>query len=255
MMKKTILILSTALFLMACGPKEKPVAESESIELSPSEEFIQSIEIAHKSVDYYSKELVQFDMNLVFGGRKRFEGTIQMTPSGGLVKMKDSTKTLIWDGQNEYSSDSTYRGTRFALLTWSYFFAAPYKLGDPGSNIEILGTKNLNELEFDAGKLTFGEGVGDSPNDWYIAYKDKESSLLAAMAYIVTASSSIEEAEEDPHAISYEAYDHVDGIPFATQWNFWTWNEAGQLNKLLGSASISNIQFIEMDEKMFVPAH
>ncbi len=100
-------------------------------------------------------------------------------------------------------------------------------------------------MSFETGKLTFGENVGDSPDDWYIVYKEKESSLLAAMAYIVTASSSVEEAEEDPHAITYEAYTEVGGIPFATQWNFWTWNEQGELNKLLGSATISNIKFIK----------
>ena len=168
-----------------------------------------------------------------------------MTPSGGLVKMTDSSKTLIWDGKTSFSSYSSYKSSRFGLLTWSYFFAAPYKLSDPGTNMEYLGGKKLNELSFETGKLTFGENVGDSPDDWYIVYKEKESSLLAAMAYIVTASSSVEEAEEDPHAITYEAYTEVGGIPFATQWNFWTWNEQGELNKLLGSATISNIKFIK----------
>lgn len=254
-MNKLLFVLSTIFLFSACGTKENANEKAQDkIELSPSEEYIQSIEKAHYAERYYAKEVVQFDLDLTFGGKKRFNGTIQMTPSGGLVKMIDSSKTLIWDGNEAYTSDSLYTRARFGLLTWSYFFAAPYKLGDPGSNLELLGIKNLNDLEFKAAKLTFGEGVGDTPDDWYITYKSQESNLLAGMAYIVTGSSTVEEAEKDPHAITYEAFDVVDEIPFATQWNFWTWNSAGELNKLLGSAIVSNIKFIEKEENLFKPS-
>jgi hypothetical protein len=247
-MIKKVLLFTSIVFLFSCVSTETKDVEEE---LSQEEKFINSIEDAHNYESYNSKEVIQFDLNLVFGGKKRFEGTIQMTPSGGLVKMIDSSKTLVWDGNEAYSSDTSYTGGRFGLLTWSYFFAAPYKLGDPGSQMKVLGSRNLNDLPYESGKLTFGEGVGDTPDDWYVVYKDEKSNLLAAMAYIVTASSSVKEAEADPHAITYEAYDLVYGIPFATQWNFWTWNEVGELNKLLGSASISKIQFRNMEEDMF----
>jgi len=100
--------------------------------------------------------------------------------------------------------------------------------------------------------MTFEKGIGDTPEDWYIVYKDRNSDLLAAMAYIVTSGEkTVEEAEKDPHVITYEAYTEVGGIPFATQWNFWTWNEAGEMNKLLGSATVSNIEFTEKEGDMF----
>ncbi|MDB4060624.1 hypothetical protein OAD50_05285 [Vicingaceae bacterium] len=72
------------------------------------------------------------------------------------------------------------------------------------------------------------------------------SDLLAAMAYIVTGGeTSVEDAEKTPHVITYEAYVEVKGVPVATQWNFWTWNQAWEMNKLLGSATVSNVDFLE----------
>ncbi|MEQ8909238.1 MAG: DUF6503 family protein [Vicingaceae bacterium] len=264
-MKKAIQNISVLLsiaFAIACGSQEKKSTETtqeqepkQEVKLTESEQLISEVESAHLTEKYSSQEVIQFDMHLIFRGKTRFKGKISMTPNGGLVRMEDSIKTMIWDGQMAYISPDTssYAKARFDLLTWSYFFAAPYKLNDPGTQKEFLGNKNLNGEKYPAFKLSFEGGVGDSPDDWYIVYQDSKTDLLAAMAYIVTYSKSQEKAEQDPHAITYEAYTEVEGIPFATQWNFWTWNEAGELHKLLGEAQISNIQFTKKAEGLFQP--
>lgn len=235
--------------------------------LSEGEQFVHSIEAAHQKAEVYSKEVIQFELNLMFGGKSRFNGIISMTPDGSLIKMEDSSKTVIWDGEEVLVSPDTasIKGTRFDVLTWSYFFAAAYKLSDPGADMEAMGERNLtvtgsetadsNGVDYNAGKLTFKNGVGDSPDDWYLVYQDKETGLMAAMAYIVTyGGKNQEKAEEDPHAITYEAYAEIEGIPFATQWNFWTWSQAGELGKLLGEASLSNIKFLKKSADFFQPA-
>lgn len=230
---------------------EKRVASVEANQL------VASIEAAHQKSKFDQMEAVQFDLNLIFGGKTRFEGTVIMTPNGSKIRMQDSSNTMLWDGEKSMILPDTTNepGAQFALLTWSYFFAAPYKLSDNGTAHEYLGMKPLGDQQYAATKLTFGENVGQSPDDWYVVYKDQDSDLLAAMAYIVTAGgTSTQEAEKDPHAITYEAYSEVDGIPFATQWNFWSWNNAGEMNKLLGSATISNIKFIKKTDKLFSPS-
>lgn len=260
-MNKNLIVIAgiiSSIFLTACGGNqaaEQKESKVEEKQLTEAESMIQEIEIAHNKTKYEAKEVIQFDLNLIFGGKTRFNGRLSMTPNGGLVRLEDSTKTMIWDGENAYLFPDTiaYEKTRFDVLTWSYFFAAPYKLNDPGAKHEYLASKMLNDQAFSALKLSFESGVGDSPDDWYVVYQDQESKLLAALAYIVTYGKSKEAAESDPHAITYEAYTEVDGIPFATQWNFWTWNEKGELNKLLGEAQISNIQFIKKAEGMFQP--
>lgn len=276
-LKIIVLSLSLSLAFFGCdipttNKQEDNSTEVDSVKaihqnLSEGEQFVYSIEQAHQKAEVFSKEVIQFDLNLMFGGNSRFSGTISMTPDGSLIKMEDSNKTVIWDGEEVLVSPDTasIKGTRFDVLTWSYFFAAAYKLSDPGAKMEILGERNLtitasetadsSGVNYNAGKLTFKNGVGDSPDDWYIVYQDKETDLMAAMAYIVTyGGKDQEKAEKNPHAITYEAYAEIEGIPFATQWNFWTWNQVGELDKLLGEASLSNIRFVKKSADFFKPA-
>lgn len=259
---KYLITLAIGTFLLgACENAKKSEVEDSNVAIENEETkepteadlLVKEIEMAHQSQQFNSLEAIQFNLDLTFGGKKRFQGTITMTPNGGQVKMKDSSNTMLWDGKKSMILPDTTNepGAQFALLTWSYFFAAPYKLSDPGTYHEYLGMKPLGEQTYPSTKLTFGENVGQSPDDWYIVYKDNNSDLLAAMAYIVTAGTSTEEAEKDPHAITYEAYIEVEGIPFATQWNFWTWNKKGEINKLLGSATISEIKFIKKTDELF----
>ena len=218
----------------------------DSTKLAASKDLVESIEIAHGEKLFRKNEAIQFDLNLTFGGKERFNGTLFTRTDGSEVKMVDSAGVKYWDGSKVrlIPSDTNMKKARFDLLTWSYFFLAPYKLNDPGTNHAYLGDMPLGEASFPANKLTFNQGVGDTPDDWYVVYKDSNSDLLAAMAYIVTSGDTkVEEAEKDPHVITYEAYVEVGGIPFATQWNFWTWNKEGEMKKLLGSATISNIKF------------
>lgn len=256
-----------AMLTVSCSNESKNVENSTNVEdtsataevKEPTEadKLVRKIATAHNSELFMQQGAIQFDLDLMFGGKSRFNGTITMTPNGSRVKMTDSSNTMLWDGKKSMILPDTTneKGVEFALLTWSYFFAAPYKLADPGTFHEFLGEQPLNDKMYPATKLTFNDGVGQTPDDWYIVYKDKDSDLLAAMAYIVTAGgTSIEEAEEDPHAITYEAYADVMGIQVATKWNFWTWNKAGELNKLLGSATISNVKFIKKTDELFSPS-
>ena len=46
-------------------------------------------------------------------------------------------------------------------------------------------------------KISFDAGVGDAPDDWYIAFTDDQG-RMDALGYIVTYSKSQEEAEARP---------------------------------------------------------
>jgi hypothetical protein len=83
-------------------------------------------------------------------------------------------------------------------------------------------------------------------------YADEKSNLIQCAAYIVTAGGSTqEEAEKDPHAIEYTNYIEVDGIPFAQNWKFWGWQPAEGLTDQLGEATITNIQFVDLEADFF----
>ena len=256
----SFLVLSLAFF--SCGgkvevnqPEKKPLgiqAKKDSAITDAS--FAEKVEATHKKSLFVSKELVNFDLDLWFGGNKRMECQITMSPDFSRIRMELSDgKVLIYDGEEVYQMGDTteYKTARFDIFTWPYFFAFPFKLTDPGTNWENTTYYSLNGRPYASKKLTFDAGVGDAPDDWYIAYADKESYRLYAAAYIVTMGRDQEKAEEDPHAITYENYQMVEGVPIATQWGFWGWDGDQGLTKKLGQAEISNIAFLPMNEALF----
>jgi len=261
MRRKRIITAVFVTLIMACSaPAEKAKnieVGTDSIqkkEVTDAETLVGRIEESHGKSKFNLNEVVQFDLKLMFGGKERFNGRMYIMTDGSKIKMEDALTLKYWDGNKAMvlPSEENEAKARFDLLTWSYFFTAPYKLSDAGTNHEYLGQLNLGGSEFEANKLTFNQGVGDTPDDWYIVYKDNNSDLLAAMAYIVTSGeTAVAEAEKNPHIITYEAYTDVGGIPIATQWNFWTWNQEGEMNELLGSATVSNVEFINKAGDLF----
>ena len=124
---------------------------------------------------------------------------------------------------------------------------------DPGTVWNPYSDSTLNGKTYDSAKLTFESGTGDADQDWYIVYADQETNLIYTAAYIVTANKSKEEAEKDPHAIVYEDYKQVNGVPIAQKWSFYEWSEQDGLTNKLGQADLAGIRFVEVDSTFFNP--
>jgi len=131
------------------------------------------------------------------------------------------------------------------------FFSLPFKLTDPGTNWELVDSLKIDSTSYATAKLTFGEDVGDAPDDWYVIYQQPQTGLLQAAAYIVTLGKTIEKAEENPHAIVYQDYKKVDGIWVASRWTFHNWDKENGIGEQLGDASIRNIKFFDAKDDLF----
>lgn len=213
------------------------------------EAFVGPIETAHGLATWQANKAVQAHIKIELGGQTVLEGTMLFdTPVGkSRIELDDGT-VMVFDGQDAWvsPSDSPLQGARFHLLTWPYFLAAPMKLRDPGSYLAPLDTMPQGDRELPAAKLTFDAGVGDSPDDWYILYRDPDTQYLVAMAYIVTYGKDKEEAEKEPHAITFEGYETINGVTLSTRWRFWHWDpETGTHGEPMGHATITDIQFVE----------
>lgn len=70
-------------------------------------------------------------------------------------------------------------------LIW-YFHAFPYVMTDPGINYEVLPAKEINGKAYDAIKISYNAGVGDAPDDYYIAHFDPDTHRMYLLLYTVT---------------------------------------------------------------------
>ena len=224
-----------------------------------STDRIQAIEKAHAVGTYEKQAVVKADMVIDFGPM-HLDGTIWFTPSTSKIRMElDGGQTIVFDGQTAWLSprDAEIPGPppRFHVLTWPYFVAAPYKLDDPGTHHASTGPHAVHNAKerLHGTKVTFDAGIGDTPEDWYIAFADSESDRLTALAYIVTYGTALEEASKTPSIILYDDFVDVDGVPFATTWTFHFWNpSSGIEGEPKGSAKISNVAFVDEPVAAFV---
>ncbi len=221
--------------------------------------FADSVGKAHGIETYRAHHALRADFAINYGGQTMLQGVFTFdTPVGkSRIEAADGT-VMVFDGKDAWVSPKDAPVppgmTRFHLLTWPYFIAAPFKLADPGTHLDDAGNKPLDAHRIlPTGKLTFGENVGDSPDDWYIVYRDQDTSRLAAMAYIVTYGKSAHDAEKEPHLAVYEAYEQVGGVTLPTRMTMWNWDpKLGKVGEALGTLEVFNYRFVEPDETTFV---
>ena len=107
-----------------------------------------------------------------------------------------------------------------------------------------MGPRSLNGELHLAASLTFDAGIGDTPEDWYVTYLNTHTDRLVGLAYIVIYGNSTADAQKEPHAMTYDAFETHDGVTLGTDWRFWHWSDTkGFHGTPMGSVTLSNLQF------------
>lgn len=240
----------TAMFavgLVGCG----------STQSTFTDQFVGPIESAHGADAYRERQVLRYDIEVTFGGNVILAGTTLFDTNSERVRIDTvDGVTMVWDGAEAYvtPADAEVPGppARFHLRTWTYFLAAPFKLRDPGSAMTPIEAPLASAPAVPAGKLTFGAGVGDAPDDWYIVFPDRETNRVEALAYIVTYSKSQAEAEQKPSIILYDGYRDFGGVWLSTDWTFHYWSpETGIDGEPKGTAVIKNVKFVTVPTELF----
>lgn len=91
----------------------------------------------------------------------------------------------VWVTPNK-AAFSEKSSPRFYHNLIFYFHAFPYVMADPGINYEVLPQKEMNGKMYDAIKISYNAGVGDAPDDYYIAHFDAETHQMYLLLYTVT---------------------------------------------------------------------
>lgn len=135
---------------------------------------------------------------------------------------------------------------RFYMWTPFYFFGMPFVFADPGAKQEPLGRKEFQGREFEVVKITYASGTGDSPDDFYIAYIDRDSRRLKLAVYIVTYPSlrkgkALKELEQ--HAIVFEEWQEANGLTVPKSAAYFDWKNETLAGDALGRLRFENVQF------------
>lgn len=130
------------------------------------------------------------------------------------------TFTSGFDGTEYWvEADSTYEGNpKFYTNLIFYFYAMPFVLSDEGIHYERADTLTHENQKYPGYKITYGDGVGVSPQDEYYIYYNKDNYEMAWLGYTVTYFSG--EPSQKISWIKYNDWKIINGLKLP---NSMTW--------------------------------
>ncbi len=136
------------------------------------------------------------------------------------IRLVSERRTIGYDGENVWVMPDTIEvgNARFYHNLYFYFYSFPFVIGDPGVFYEDLESKEILGKEYNGIKITYGDGVGDTPKDYYIVWYDPQTYKMEWLMYTVTFRSG--ERNENYRLINYDQWQEIEGLllPTSIQW-------------------------------------
>ena len=170
------------------------------------------------------------------------------------IRLESPKQTIGFDGQEVWvTPDSVETGrARFYHNLFFYFYAMPFVVGDPGAFYEDMEPMDLQGKTYGGVKISYGENIGDAPDDNYIIWYDQETGKMEWLMYTVTYRSG--EPSDKFSLIKYDGWTEFNGLvlPATLQWFRYDGESVGEP---LGEAIV--FQNVEIstdapDEDLFV---
>jgi uncharacterized protein DUF6503 len=194
---------------------------------------------------------VEYDLSWeTAGGEKKDHQLFDLQTRDGLITSDKYTLgksgAEVWVKPGLEALDGT--PPRFYMGTPFYFFGMPFVFADPGAKQESLGKKTFQGKEYDAVKITFAGGTGDTPEDYYVAYIDPATAHLKMVYYVVTYPALRKGrplAQLEPHAIVFDEWQTVNGLLVPKSAPFYHWTGSEIEGKPLGTLRFSAVHFLK----------
>lgn len=248
-MKK--LLFCAFILLCTCGPAEKKPPENTS---SYPEYFLKVLQ-AHGGLEQWNK-FGSMEFQLIHNGSTEAY-TIDLKTRKD--KIKADSFSIGYDGKQVWVSPNkaAYPGqsARFYHNLYFYFYAIPFVLADPGVKYKQLEKMTLQGKNYNVIGITFGKGVGETPEDEYRLLVDPESNRMEWLLYTVTFFNG--QPSDQFNALKYQGYQEHQGLLFPQELKSYTY-ENGQIGDLRYSVKIKDLQLKEQqpDPQQFeMPEH
>ena len=137
---------------------------------------------------------------------------------------------------------------RFWALTPYYFVGVPFVFADPGITLALASEETFEDRVYDRVRVTYGQGVGDAPDDYYIVLIDRETRRVGGVRYIVTYPGFFPDGGHSPEKLMvYDGAQVVDGITFPETFRTFTLDEAGAPSTLVTHSTMADVAFVPHD--------
>ena len=173
-MNKSLAHFLWVLVIISCSQPQKEVKEAQKPEDPSYPAFMSKAFQTHNIEAWNKARTLKYELPKDEGSEKH---TIDL--KSRKVLLTSDEWTIGFDGSDVWlTPDSTaHNNPRFYHNLYYYFFGLPYLANDPGVNLSNQGKAVVNGKEYSKVLMTFGENVGDAPDDQYILYFDDQGIL------------------------------------------------------------------------------
>ena len=160
-------------------------------------------------------------------------------------RVEASNFTCGFDGKEYWvEADTSYKGNpKFYTNLMFYFYAMPFVLADEGINYSAEDPLEYEGKSYPGIRISYGDGVGVSPQDEYFLHYDSETHEMAWLGYTVTFFS--EEKSDKRSYIRYNDWKKFNGLKLP---NSLTWFKVEE-GKLLEPRNTRNFINVIVSEK------
>jgi hypothetical protein len=152
------------------------------------------------------------------------------------------TSATVWAAPNMDAYGYT-APPRFYGKAYTYLFSIPFVFADPGVNVESVGQRRLQGTAYDVLKITFDEGVGDTPRDIFYVYLNPDSHQVHAALFSVTYRNP--EVTRPITGVIYNEWTTAGGLTVPRRAGMYGVSEDQTLEKKLGTFEYENVTFRE----------
>lgn len=249
-MKRNLCFLLGTLLLTACAEQtKKPVAsESNTVLNAITKKYPENLEKvfdAHGGINQWNKA-----QTLVYEMVKpdHLEKHTTDLPSRK-TRIDGKNFTIGFDGKDVWlaQKDSTaFRSNaRFYHNLYFYFYAMPFVLGDDGITYEKTESLLYDGVLYPGIKVSYGENIGDSPEDNYFLYYDPESYQMEWLGYTVTYFNG--EPSDKVSYIRYGDWQKVKGVLLPKTLTWYHTDDTGKVTEARNTVTFTNVALTDKE--------
>lgn len=226
----------------------------ENLEKSEAGKIVWQAMEAHGGLDcWYKNGPVSFHFNYQPLGKGEPRNTYQTIDTWSRKARHrdatDATAEFGWDGENIWTiapDSATFKyNLRFWAMTPYFFMGQPFALDGDGTNLELLDQKTYKDVLYDVVKVTFEEGTGDAPDDYYILYFDAKNHRLAVIRYIVSYPAYFAKGKHTPEKfMELTGEQTVEGIVLPKGYRTYMLTEDEEPGEYVTKVTLSDLEFL-----------
>jgi hypothetical protein len=153
--------------------------------------------------------------------------------------------TFGWDGEVSWivpGPDAFPGSVRFWATTPYYFVGMPFVLADPATRFEVLPDADREGTPHHLVKVTYEDGTGDSPDDYYVVYLHPETRRMSALRYVVAYPAWFEDGEHSPEKLmTLQGLRDSDGLLFASTLHTFGWDETAGIGEQVTAIEVGPV--------------